>query len=216
MVSPLAFNKHHLLLRSLSYRSNIWLLVLTCCSGFPQSSVNPRGSRLCTCSEKTSCQTTLIESLSMRFPIISALALTKHLIRLHSSGLYTYLKDQQCSFLRNAYPLGTAELSKLIELSLSMSFPIISVYLLCRNILSAFSILKEQHIPRSVGNMVKTLEQLSRMPFQEQDLNMPEMNQWSVCLINTWLWCKFHQYSEISQVIYWKVNIMAYSLLAMR
>jgi hypothetical protein len=35
--------------------------------------------------------------------------------------------------------------------------------------------LKEQHIPLSVGNMVKMLEQFREMPFQEQDLSIPEM-----------------------------------------
>jgi hypothetical protein len=43
--------------------------------------------------------------------------------------------------------------------------------------------LKEQHIPLSVGNMVKMLEQFREMPFQEQDLSIPEMKSW---LRNLW------------------------------
>jgi hypothetical protein len=35
--------------------------------------------------------------------------------------------------------------------------------------------LKEQHMPRSVGNMVKILEQGREWPFQVQDLSIPEI-----------------------------------------
>ena len=48
-----------------------------------------------------------------------------------------------------------------------------SLYLLSLNISSALSILNEQHIPLSVGNIVNMLEQLSLMPFQVHDLRIP-------------------------------------------
>ena len=49
-----------------------------------------------------------------------------------------------------------------------------SLYLLSLNISSALSMLNEQHIPLSVGNMEKMLEQLSLRPFQAHHFRIPD------------------------------------------
>ena len=66
------------------------------------------------------------------------------------------------------------EFSKLMSLSLRSSFVTNCLYLLSRNISSAFCILNEQHMPRSVGNMVNMLEQLTRTPFHAHHFITPE------------------------------------------
>ena len=70
---------------------------------------------------------------------------------------------------------GTVELSKLNSLSRWVSLSMCSLYLLLLNISSAFCMLKEQHMPRLVGNNVKILEQSSFTPFQEHCLIIPRI-----------------------------------------
>ena len=52
-----------------------------------------------------------------------------------------------------------------------------SLYLLSLNMASALCLLKEQHMPRSVGNMVKMLEQFSRTPFHAHHFSIPVISK---------------------------------------
>ena len=68
---------------------------------------------------------------------------------------------------------GMVELSKLMLLSRCSNLVMSSLYLLSLNISSALCMLKEQHMPRSVGNMLNMLEQFSLLPFQEHHFRSP-------------------------------------------
>ena len=66
-------------------------------------------------------------------------------------------------------------MSKLLSLSCLVNLATDSLYLLSLNISSALCMLNEQHIPLSVGNMVKMLEQLILRPFQAHHFRIPNM-----------------------------------------
>ena len=79
------------------------------------------------------------------------------------------------------YHSGMVELSKLNSLSRWESLFMCSLYLLLLNISSAFCMLKEQHMPRFVGNNVKMLGQSSFTPFHEHHLIIPRNR--TLCLM---------------------------------
>ena len=83
---------------------------------------------------------------------------------------------------------GSLESSRLFFLSWSVSLRSCSWNRLVRNISSAFSLLNEQHMPWSVGCMVKIAEQLSLCPFQMQSLIIPKVwiiNSYQTCNLPT-------------------------------
>ena len=74
-----------------------------------------------------------------------------------------------------AHQSGSSDFSKLSLLSWSFNLFSWCWYLLSWYISSALCLLKEQHIPRSVGILENMLEQLSRLPFHQHFFNMPVM-----------------------------------------
>ena len=79
----------------------------------------------------------------------------------------------------DTYQSGTVDFSKLSLLSWSFNLFSWCWYLLSLNISSAFCLLKEQHIPRSVGIFENMLEQLNLLPFHQHSLIIPNhVNRW--------------------------------------
>ena len=77
-----------------------------------------------------------------------------------------------------AYQSGTSDFSKLSLLSWPFNLFSWCWYLLSLYISSAFCLLKEQHMPRSVGILENMLEQLNRLPFHQHFFIMPVMIRW--------------------------------------
>ena len=121
----------------------------------------------------------------MSVPLIDLLLMMNQTLRIEKVTTCCFL-EVECTVCQ-IYQGGILASSKLIFLSWSFNQPICSWYLPFLNISSALCLLKEQHIPWSVGVIENRLEQLILWPFHMHSFIMPEkIILYSLHWIPTW------------------------------